>query len=53
MNFDIEKAKIIPFSVNKELVKKSFLNWTYDKHETPLDIIQKSQLIEIKKSIYL
>lgn len=52
MNFDIKKTQKIPFSGSKETIEKVFLMWSYEKHETPLDIITNSQILEINKLYY-
>lgn len=52
MNFDIKKTQKIPFSGSKETIERAFLMWSYEKHETPLDIIKNSQILEINKMYY-
>lgn len=49
---EIENQYCIPFAAKKETVEKSFLFWSYEKRELPVDIQKAAKLLEVI-SIYV
>lgn len=49
MNFGDKRVYSVSFSVEQRKVEDEFLMWSRQKEEVPLDFMQKSQVLEIKK----
>lgn len=49
MNFGKKSVFAVPFEVEQKQIENEFLMWSRQKEEVPLDFMQNSQILEIKK----
>ena len=52
MNYDISKAKIVPFAITEEDIRKNFLDWAILGDDTPIDIACNAIITKVQKKYY-
>lgn len=52
MNFEINKAKVVPFSMDETEIRQNFLDWVIIGDNTPLDIAYNAKILKVKKEFY-